>query len=77
MTKDQAKKLYQLADEEHLVLYNASPYVASVDSGYIDKVGEDYIYRDSAIVDVNVEEADVEDFDVYVKFADWEAEKEF
>lgn len=73
MTKKEAQKLYGIADGEiFFVLYNASPYVAEVESGYIEENDEgEFIYRDSAVIDINLEEENVSDFSVYTKVADW------
>ena len=76
MTRKQAEKLYCLGDGEKVfVIYNASPYVTDVESGYIEEQGEGedrkYVYSDSSLCDIDVEEADVEDFSVYRKTERW------
>ena len=78
MKRSQAQKLYdycQNIDEngnEYYVIYNASPYVAEAQSGTIEHTADGkFIYSDSAVCDIDVEECDIEDFDVYLKFEDW------
>jgi len=72
MKRKQAEKLYCAFDgEKTFVLYVGTAYVADVESGSIIEEDGKLIYSDSAVCDIDVEEADVSDFAIYRKTEKW------
>lgn len=72
MKKELAEKLHRLSEDGYHVLFTGSPYVAEIESGRIDFNEEGrLVYRDSAVVDIFLDEESEEDFEVYERHDFW------
>jgi hypothetical protein len=74
MTKDQAKRLYDLQQTGAHILFTSSPYVAQMETGEITMSddGDTFEYSDSALLKIDVLQESVGGFTAYRTDDTWQ-----